>query len=88
MNYYLLGQLFGKLTSFIGIGSFISGLIFKNHKFLLTSILFFTIIEIIITYIVFGIEVRDKSSNLFLIVFSGLIAGYLGFFIRSKFRKK
>ena len=87
MNYYLLGQLFGKLTSFIGIGSFISGLIFQKHKFLLTSIFFFTIIELIITYIVFGIEVRDKSSNFFLIVFSGLIAGYLGFFIRSKFRK-
>ena len=64
------------------------GIYIKNHKFLLTSILFFTIIELIITYIVFGVEVRDKSSNLFLIVFSGLIAGYLGFFIRSKFRKK
>ena len=87
MNYYLWRQLIGKITSIVGIGSFISGLIFKKHKFLLTSIFFFSIVELIFTYIIFGIDVKDKTLNLVLIVMGGLIAGYIGFFLRKKLKK-
>ncbi len=46
MNYYLWGQLFGKITSIVGIGYFTSGLIFKKQKYLLTSIFLFSLIEL------------------------------------------
>ena len=88
MGFYFLGQLFGKITSIVGIGSFISGLIFQKHKFLLTSILFFSIIELIFAYIILGIDIKDKTLNLVLIVLGGLIAGYIGFYIRKKLKKK
>ena len=88
MNYYLWGQLFGKITSIVGIGSFASGLIFKKQKYLLTSIFLFSLIELFFTYIILGIEVKDKTLNLVLIVMSGLIAGYLPFIIKSFFSKE
>ena len=88
MNYYLLGQLFGKITSIVGIGSFASGLIFKKQKYLLTSIFLFSLIELFFTYIILGIEVKDKTLNLVLIVLGGLIAGYLPFIIKSFFIKE
>jgi len=88
MNYYLWGQLFGKITSIVGIGSFASGLIFKKQKYLLTSIFLFSLIELFFTYIILGIEVKDKTLNLVLIVMGGLIAGYLPFIIKSFFIKE
>ena len=88
MNYYLWGQLFGKITSIVGIGSFASGLIFKKQKYLLTSIFLFSLIELFFTYIILGIEVKDKNLNLVLIVMGGLIAGYLPFIIKSFFIKE
>ena len=88
MNYYLWGQLFGKITSIVGIGSFASGLIFKKQKYLLTSIFLFSLIELFFTYIILGIEVKDKTLNLVLIVMGGLIAGYLPFIIKSFFSKE
>ena len=88
MNYYLWGQVFGKITSIVGIGSFISGLLFNKHKFLLTSIFFFSIIELIFTYIFLGIDVKDKTLNLVLIIIAGLIAGYTGYYSRRMFKKK
>ena len=88
MNYYLWGRLFGKITSIVGIGSFISALIFDKHKFILTSIFFFSIIELIFTYIILGIDVKDKILNLLLIVIAGLVAGYIGYYVRRTFKKK
>ena len=88
MNYFLWGQLFAKITSVVGIGSFISGLIFKKQKYLLTSIFLFSLIELFYTYIILGIEVKDKTLNLSLIVMGGLIAGYLPFIIKSFFIKE
>jgi len=83
MNYFLWGQLSGKIISIVGIGSFVSGLIFKKQKYLLTSIFLFSLIELFFTYIILGIEVKDKTLNLVLIVMGGLIAGYLPFIIKS-----
>ena len=88
MNYYLWGQLFAKITSVVGIGSFVSGLLFKKQKYLLTSIFLFSLVELFFTYIILGIEVKDKTLNLVLIVMGGLIAGYLPFIIKSFFSKE
>ena len=74
MNYYLWGQLFGKITSIVGIGSFIIGLITSKHKFLLTAIFFFTLIELFVSIIIFDRVILDNEMTIFVIVLAGFIA--------------
>ena len=83
MNYYLWGQLFGKITSIVGIGSFIIGLITSKHKFLLTAIFFFTLIELFVSIIIFNRVILDNEMTIFVIVLAGFIAGYIPFSIKK-----
>ena len=88
--FYILGNLFGKITSLAGIISFLFGFFGKSFKTVFIGVIIAAFTDTIVLSIIkssMNYPINNFSFSLIMAFIASCLVGFITYFIRSKKRK-